>query len=120
MAPAHEASERNTPSHEDQTDRSDPIVSDFADDDDMIDLIEWFAADLKKDITRVERAFEDGDIEDLKTITHQLKGSAGSYGFPTITQQAERLESCVREGASREDLEREVREFVSMCRRVSA
>ena len=47
------------------------------------------AEDLKKDITRVEKAFEDGDTEDLKTITHQLKGSAGSYGFPTITQQAD-------------------------------
>jgi len=115
---APEAPERKTTMHEDTMDGTDPIVSDFADDEDMIDLIEWFAADLKHDITRVEQAFEDGDTEVLKTITHQLKGSAGSYGFPTITQQAGRLESCMREGASREDLEREVREFVRMCRRV--
>ena len=106
--------------HEDQMGSVDPIVSEFADDEDMMDLIEWFASDLKKDISRVEQAFEEGDTENLKMITHQLKGSAGSYGFPTITQQAERLESCVRSGSSREDLERAVKEFVNMCRRVSA
>ncbi|MFT5050155.1 MAG: CheY-like chemotaxis protein [Chlamydiales bacterium] len=95
------------------------LLSAYADDDDMTELIELFVRDLRSDIQRINVALTEGDLESLGMLAHQLKGSAGSYGFPQLTVQADRLESCVRTGVDPERLEQEVREFVELCKRIS-
>ena len=99
---------------------AEPLFSEYASDTDMTELIELFVQDLKSDIRRVNAALSEGDLESLGVLAHQLKGSAGSYGFPQLTEQADRLETCVRTSADPGKLEREVADFVSLCRRVSA
>ena len=34
------------------------------------------------------RAYQAADVETLKRLAHQLSGSAGGYGFPTISEAA--------------------------------
>jgi len=100
--------------------RGERLVSEYADDEDMLDLIDWFVRDLEKDARRVERALEDGDTDLLAVIAHQLKGSAGSYGFPDLTRQADRLESCARNAPGEVGrLAHEVERLVELCSRVS-
>lgn len=95
-----------------------PLISEFSDDAEMAALIEWFVQDLHRDVESIGRALEAGDIDKLRMLAHQLKGSAGSYGFPQITRQADRVEASAREGADRAQLEIEVRRFLELCSRV--
>lgn len=110
---------RSEGSAESQPTQEAPLLSEYADDDDMTELIELFVRDLKSDIRRINVAMSDGDLESLGVLAHQLKGSAGSYGFPQLTVQADRLESCVRTGVDPDRLEQEVRDFVGLCKRIS-
>ena len=94
------------------------LISEYADDEDMGELIELFVQDLRDDMRKIQVALTDGDLECLGVLAHQLKGSAGSYGFPRLTEQADRLESCVRSGVDPDRLEQEVTDFVKLCERV--
>jgi HPt (histidine-containing phosphotransfer) domain-containing protein len=38
----------------------------------------------------------------VRMLSHQLKGSAGSYGFPSITKVASTIENYVKAGQNRE------------------
>lgn len=97
-----------------------PIVSEFSDDEEMLELIEWFVRDLHRDVEEIERVLDSDDIARLEVLAHQLKGSAGSYGFPQLTAQADRIEACLREGGERERLDAEVRVFLALCGRTRA
>ena len=117
LQPAASVEEAGAP---DEEEAPSLVFSEYASDDDMSELIELFVKDLKSDIRRINTALSEGDLESLGVLAHQLKGSAGSYGFPQLTEQADRLESCVRAGVDPDRLEQEVRAFVDLCRRVSA
>jgi CheY-like chemotaxis protein/HPt (histidine-containing phosphotransfer) domain-containing protein len=94
------------------------ITSLFASDEDMSELIDWFTREIEKDIERIERALERGDRGEISTIVHQLKGSAGSYGFPSVSEQAERVETCISRNEDGEHLQREVAMLIDLCNRL--
>jgi signal transduction histidine kinase/DNA-binding response OmpR family regulator len=93
---------------------SSEVVSDFADDPDMTELIEKFTGGLPAQIKRLEDALEANDREAVRRFAHQLKGSAGGYGFSTITAAAARLEDDAREGAP---IAQAVADVCDLCRR---
>ncbi len=95
------------------------LTSLFANDESMDDLIEWFTQEIEKDVVRIERALERGDRAELAAILHQLKGSAGSYGFPAVSEQAERVESCITRNEDAERLQTEVAVLLDLCNRLA-
>jgi len=50
---------------------------------------------LEGRVAALRRASGDEDSGTLKRLAHQLKGVAGGYGFPTITEQARILEGAL-------------------------
>jgi signal transduction histidine kinase/DNA-binding response OmpR family regulator len=76
------------------------IYSDMADDDEMTELIERFVARLDERTSALTVAIDRGDTDVAKRIAHQLKGAAGGYGFPSITDAAAEVERAVGDGAS--------------------
>ena len=74
------------------------VVSEFANDEEMAELVERFTAALPAVARRLEEALAADDREAIRRTAHQLKGSAGGYGFPTLTAAAGRLEARAREG----------------------
>ncbi len=96
------------------------LLSALADDPDMADLVQAFVAELPDRLAAIEKTLSEDDLDALGRLAHQLKGSAGSYGFPTITEAAEGLEASAK---TREDLNKlrvDVRKLVDLCRRVRA
>lgn len=71
------------------------IVSEFAGDRDMAELVELFVGEMPGRVEAIRTAFGSDSLETLKRIAHQLKGSAAGYGFPTIGEAAGKLESSV-------------------------
>ncbi len=69
-----------------------PLTSAFIDDPDMIELVEAFVADLPARIDSIIAAVSAQSITDVGRLTHQLKGAAGGYGFPTLGEAARKIE----------------------------
>jgi len=64
----------------------------------------------------MERLLAEGDLQGLLVEAHQLKGTAGTYGFPWISEAAAALESIVQARAALDAVRLQVREIASLCR----
>ena len=96
-----------------------PLRSSFAGDPDMAELVAEYADELKQRAESIEAAWTAGDLPTLRTLSHQLKGSAGGYGFDLITDAAGRLESSLkRHGMSAPVTQ--LRALTTLCRLAAA
>jgi signal transduction histidine kinase/CheY-like chemotaxis protein/HPt (histidine-containing phosphotransfer) domain-containing protein len=95
-----------------------PIFSDFADEEDMKELVTSFVAGLSMQVERLRAAQASADFDGLQRIAHQLKGAAGGYGFMQITDAASALEHAVRGRESTVDAN--VARIADLCRRARA
>jgi signal transduction histidine kinase/CheY-like chemotaxis protein len=96
------------------------LVSTLVDDEDMAEIVRQFVGDLPKRSSAILRALQAPDIETLTRLAHQLRGSAGGYGFPLITEAAGALEDGVAEGLDRSALQSRAEALASLCRRARA
>lgn len=102
-----------------------PILSEFAGDPDMAELVELFVSEMPARIESLSAAWNSGDVTTLKRLTHQLKGASAGYGFPTIGTAAAAIEDRLRTigsdglGDQAAALASQVRELADMCKRVS-
>ena len=81
-----------------------PIYSDFGDDPEMAELIEYFVKTMPAKIATFEECVAAKDWAAVERLAHQLKGSAGGYGFHSITQQALRVEQAARSNTPESEL----------------
>ena len=49
-------------------------------------------------LAQLEPALDAGDWEEVAQLAHSLKGSAGSFGYPRVTDIARELEHAARRG----------------------
>jgi HPt (histidine-containing phosphotransfer) domain-containing protein len=89
-----------------------PLYSSLADDPDMSDLIEMYVEEVPQKIAEIERLLAEERWEDLQRAAHQLKGSAGGYGFDCLTPFASQLESSIRNWEDREIIDMQVKTLV--------
>ena len=68
----------------------------------------------------IEKAARETDRELLTSLSHQLKGSAGGYGFLTITDAAGEVEKLTKTEKDLTEIEGAITELLSLCRRASA
>ena len=80
-------------------DRSVPemICSEYADDTDLVELIDEFVVGLAADIESMRKVLEDSDYDGLRRLAHQMKGAGGSYGYPMLTETAKTIEKAAKE-----------------------
>ena len=96
------------------------IISELAFDPDMVRLVELFVQQLPKRAAAFEACLVQNDYEQLVRLAHQLKGAAGGYGFPTITEKAAVVEQRARDRVALEELSSAIRELTCMCRAARA
>ncbi|MGB2988211.1 MAG: response regulator [Phycisphaerae bacterium] len=96
------------------------IVSDQSGDPDMRELIEQFVDRLPERVAALEQALTEQDIEALATLGHQLKGTAGNYGFMPISEAAAALERSAKARHGIDELNKGVQALVDLCRRARA
>jgi len=73
------------------------IRSPFASDPEMRELVGLFVSELDERMRQFLDAWEAGDYAMVVRLAHQLRGAAGSYGFPTISDAAGDVEDAARE-----------------------
>ncbi len=99
------------------TEDNSPLISDLASDPDMAELVEMFVADLHERIACLQKAISEQDLEQLKTLAHQLKGSAGGYGFTPITDASAELEQTIKGTDDWTSIEASTQAVIALCRR---
>ena len=95
-----------------------PITSELADDPELKDLLAHFVGLLPEKVTQLAGLFAARDMEALRRFVHQIKGSAGGYGFPELTARAAQLEAQLHAQISLESIRAGVDELASLIRRV--
>ena len=96
------------------------IVSKLADDPDMADIVKLFVDELPGRLKAIEDSLTQQDFDALVRLAHQLKGAAGGYGFPQITDAAKALEESAQATQDLDRLNTEVRELGDLCQRARA
>jgi signal transduction histidine kinase/CheY-like chemotaxis protein len=96
------------------------LVSTFDDDADMMEIIRQFVRGLPDRSSAMLRASRADDVDALTRLAHQLKGSAGGYGFPRITEAAAEVEQALAAGLDRLVIDSRVEALANLCRRARA
>jgi signal transduction histidine kinase/DNA-binding response OmpR family regulator len=95
-----------------------PAQSDYADDPDMIELIQQYVQDLPGHVSKMTTLLESQQLDALKRVVHQLKGSGGGYGFTQITELAAQTEQSIKAGQDLARIRDEVEALISYLRNV--
>ncbi|GIW97742.1 MAG: hypothetical protein KatS3mg111_1075 [Pirellulaceae bacterium] len=104
-------------SHNRSTTTSGFIYSEFADDAEFLPLLADFVEQLPVKLEAIHRAVEHQEVAELIQVLHQLKGAAGGYGFPSISNVALMLMQAYQENDLTTAAQR-LNELEDLCRRV--
>ena len=85
---------------------------------DMRELVEFFVEQMPQRVRALQDSFENGALEDVRSIAHQLKGAGGSYGFPQITESARALE-VQADNADIDAVRQSIDELIAICNRTA-
>lgn len=102
-----------------------PILSEFASDPDMAELVDIFVGELPERIRAIESARSDRNYDIIARLAHQLKGAAPGYGFSGVGEAAASIEHRLRSAGGLNDstklaVDADVDRLLNMCRRVRA
>lgn len=97
-----------------------PIYSTLAVDPDLGELVEYFVQAMPDRIQSLSEAFDNGDMPQLETCAHQLKGSLGSYGFDELTPYAFTLEQAVKSRKPETEIVSALDDLIARCKRVTS
>jgi CheY-like chemotaxis protein/HPt (histidine-containing phosphotransfer) domain-containing protein len=82
----------------------------------MAKLVEKFLARLGERVDALRAAAAASDLQQLKTLAHQLKGAAGGYGFPAISDAAKSIEhAAVAPDADIDAITEQIRKLADLC-----
>jgi CheY-like chemotaxis protein/HPt (histidine-containing phosphotransfer) domain-containing protein len=97
-----------------------PVVSTLAGGPTLIRLVEQFLDDLRERTAAITRSLVQGDLETLASVAHQLRGTAGAYGFAPVEDAARVLEADARAQAAPGELARSAARVIDLCGRARA
>lgn len=84
----------------------------------MARLMVRFISKLPERVARIESLSRENDLESLRQAVHQLRGAAGGYGFPKVTESAGRAETSIRNGDPLETVRKEIDSLVELVRSI--
>jgi HPt (histidine-containing phosphotransfer) domain-containing protein len=94
------------------------LFSTLSGDPHLGELVELYVQEMPERIALLERLAAAQHWEELAHAAHQLKGSAGGYGFGILAGPAERLEQAALKGADTSSILQALAHLVQLCRRI--
>jgi signal transduction histidine kinase/CheY-like chemotaxis protein/HPt (histidine-containing phosphotransfer) domain-containing protein len=90
----------------------------YADDPDMTELIKLYVESLPQEVAKLTLLLDAGQLDALRRVAHQLKGSGGGYGFARITDVAGQAEHAIKAGDELDRIRQHVQELIACLRSV--
>lgn len=95
------------------------LRSEFADDPELGTLVAGFIESLPERLSTLQVAAREGELDSLCRLAHQLKGAAGGYGFPELSEAAEKLETSAKQSESADEAAEKIAELSVICDRIA-
>src|SRR5205823_3828760 len=83
-------------------------------------LVTLFVEEMPERMTRFREYFHSGDWDGLRRAAHQMKGSAGSYGFEQLSPYAAELEAAAAKRTPLDEIAAALEAFLSHCARTTS
>ena len=93
------------------------LYSTLGSDPDLGEIVDLFVEEMPRRVANFLNLLNQRDWKELARAAHQLKGSAGSYGFSQISPYAARLEEAVDNRLPEDRIRQSVEELIDMCNR---
>ncbi len=93
-----------------------PAWAELLEDEDMRVLVAQYANEMPERIKLLQQAIATRDFAWLRRLAHQIKGSAGLYGFPELAAKAAELESLIHSQKSDTVLISTTSALVELCK----
>jgi PAS domain S-box-containing protein len=119
-AAGHTGAAAPGPAEPDPVDDGPELVSTLGDDPDVLPLVEAFVQRLPERVAAMEATLRQRDLAALAVQAHQLKGTAGGYGFPGLSDAAGGLEQAARAHAPLVVVRERTQRVATLCRRARA
>jgi len=101
-----------------------PLRSTLASDPDMHELIQLYIQDLPTRLEGIRSAMSTGNLNEVRRLSHQLRGASAGFGFAPIGLVAAEVEETIKAIHEQADAMDRVRPLVekldALCRRVAA
>ncbi|MEX0774971.1 MAG: CHASE domain-containing protein [Phycisphaeraceae bacterium] len=94
------------------------MLSSTLQDDDLRQFLDSFVAGLPVQAAQLESLLEAGQLDGLCKLAHQLKGAGGMYGFASITERADQLETSVGQTEAMDTITQQTRDLIALVRSV--
>jgi response regulator RpfG family c-di-GMP phosphodiesterase len=90
----------------------------YESDPQMKELIEGYIQRLPVEVAKLTELMQTSEIESLRRVVHQLKGSGGGYGFAQLTELAALADKSIKEGAAMEQVRIQVEDLIRYIRAI--
>jgi signal transduction histidine kinase/CheY-like chemotaxis protein/HPt (histidine-containing phosphotransfer) domain-containing protein len=97
-----------------------PLVSELDADPEMRDLLDEYVVSLREQAALVEAAVARNDWPTVARMAHQIKGAAGGYGFPSISDAAAAAEQAAKSPGKTGSAIEATDALLALCRRATA
>lgn len=98
----------------------DVLTSELADDPDMAPLIKTYVGKFTSKINLMNDYLANNRLHELARLAHQLKGTGGGYGFPSISDAACRVEQEAQSNSDVQQIQIAVSELTDLCQKAIA
>lgn len=96
------------------------VVSKIFRDPNLGSLVQMYVEEMPERISTFAASYEAQNWDALRTLAHQTKGAAGSYGFEILSILASELEMACRQAGSQEAIRHRYQRLVEAMKRVMA
>ncbi|MBF0344836.1 MAG: Hpt domain-containing protein [Nitrospirae bacterium] len=73
-------------------------------DEELKDIVPDYLSKMRVDIKLIKSGLSENDMEKIRVVGHQLKGSGGGYGFDYITEVGMAIEKAAKASDAQEIL----------------
>jgi signal transduction histidine kinase/DNA-binding NarL/FixJ family response regulator len=95
------------------------IVSTMSNDTKFAPILKEYIEDMPERITALKRAMIENNIEELRQLTHRLKGSGASYGFASISEVAQECVAQIESEIDSEIINKSLNRLIGILESVS-
>ncbi|MFG0252428.1 MAG: response regulator [Phycisphaerales bacterium JB038] len=99
-------------------DSTEPIRSTLPSSSSLAPLVVDFIKAVKIAATALEKAAEEGDMEQLRRLCLRLRGNGSSYGFRILTESAGQVVEVLSAADSVEEAGHSLEQLLAVCRRI--
>ncbi len=104
----------------DATEVDEVIISEFADDAEMMEIVDDFLKGLETRANELEVALAENNYTRVASVAHTVKGAAGGYGYSTVGKVAGEIEWQAKPNGDSSQLPELFKTFDTMCRQAVA